>query len=244
MHEIKRLMRLQGALDSFEQPPNPSSGMKAGPPSAHATTPSSAGTPVLGVTLPPPFPQRASGSGPSPSNGNGTAHGTAGTSKDDAIAIDDDDDEDDNTVALSTPAIPPTPAPLTHHQPNTCAAPSAPGYPPPYAALSTQVNDAAPAAAQDTSCPMCRKTCGLDLRTCAEKHGGRKGLKDRIRTLNADGHGGGDGITALYETYQAVSLLFIACGSTWLMNSGLGKKLRERGSSESGLDRNVTVLCG
>jgi len=197
-------MRLQGALDPFEQPSNPSSGMKAGPSSAHATTPSSAATPVFGVPLPPPFSQRVSGSGPSPSNGNGTAHGTAGTSKDDAIAI-DSDDEDDTTVALSTPAIPPTPAPLTHLQPNTYAAPPPPGYPPPYAALPTQVNDAGTVAAQDTSCPMCRKTCGLDLRTCAEQHGGRKGLKDRIRSLNADGHGGGDGITALYETYQAVS---------------------------------------
>lgn len=129
-----------------------------------------------------------------PSNGNG--HGTAGTSKGDAIAIDDDDD--DNTVALSTPAIPPTPAPLTHLPPSTYAAPPPPDH------FSPQV------AAQDQACPMCSKLCGLDLRTCAEKHGGRKGLKDRIRSLNADGHGGGDGITALYETYQAVSL-FLLC---------------------------------
>jgi hypothetical protein len=132
-----------------------------------------------------------------PSNGNG--HGTAGTSKDDAIAIDDDED-DDNTVALSTPAIPPTPAPLTHLPPSTYAAPPPPDH------LSPQV------AAQDQACPMCSELCGLDLRTCAENHGGRKGLKDRIRKMTAQGHSSGDGITALYETYQAVSLFFIAFG--------------------------------
>jgi hypothetical protein len=195
------MISVHEALKLPSQSPTVLSGPEAGPSSAHATTPSNAGTPVFGVPLPRPQ-QRVSGSGPSDGNG------TAGTSKDDAIAI-DSDDEDDNTVALSTPAIPPTPAPHPHITSSTYAAPLLPGYPPPYTALPAE---APPAAAQDTTCPMCSKLCGLDLRTCAEKHGGRKGLKDRIRSLNADGHGGGDGITALYETYQAVSCSLFVCG--------------------------------
>jgi hypothetical protein len=204
------MISVHEALNLPPQSPTVLSGQEAGPSSAHATTPSSADTPVFGAPPPPRSQKRVSGPGPSPRNGNG--NGTAGTSRDDAIAIDDDDD--DNTVALSTPAIPPTPAPLTHLPPRTYAAPPPPEYPPPYAALSTQMNDTAPAVAQGTTCPMCRKMCGLDLRTCAEKHGGRKGLKDRIRSLNADGHGGGDGITALYETYQAVSISILCVGVT------------------------------
>jgi hypothetical protein len=203
MREIMRLISLHEALKSLEQPPTAPPGPEAGPSSAHAPTPTNGGTPVFGAPLPPRFQQRVSGSGLS--NGASNGNGTAGTSKDDAIAIDDDDD-DDNTVAVSTPAIPPTPAPLTHLPPTSTqyAAPRPPEYPPPYTTVP-----APSGAAQDMTCPMCRKVCGLDLRTCAEKNGGRKGLKDRIRKLNADGNGGGDAITALYEAYQAVSLFLI-----------------------------------
>jgi hypothetical protein len=203
MREIMRLISLHEALKSLEQPATAPPGSEAGPSSAHATTPTNGGTPVSGVPLPPRPQQRVSGSGLS--NGASNGNGTAGTSKDDAIAIDDDDD-DDNTVAVSTPAIPPTPAPLTHLPPTSTqyAAPPPPEYPPPYTTLS-----APPVAAQDMTCPMCRTLCGLDLRTCAERNGGRKGLKDRIRKLSADGNGGGDAITALYEAYQAVSLFLI-----------------------------------
>jgi hypothetical protein len=210
MREIQRTISVHEALNLPPQSPTVLSGQEAGPSSAHATTPSTTGTPVFGAPPPPRLQKRVSGPGPSPSNGNG--NGTAGTSRDDAIAIDDDDD--DNTVVLSTPAIAPTPAPLAHlpsPASTTYAAPAPPGYPPPYTALPAE---APPAAAQDTTCPMCRKPCGLDLRSCAEKHGGRKGLKDRIRSLNADGHGGGDGITALYETYQAVSISILCVGVT------------------------------
>jgi len=208
------MMSVHEALNLPQQPPTVLSGSGAGPSSAHAATPSSAGTPTFGVSLPPRRQQRISG--PGPSNGNGNGNGTAGTSKDDAIAIDDDDD--DNTVALSTPAIPPTPAPLTHLPPSTYAAPPPPEHPTP--------------VAHDGTCPMCRKVCGLDLRTCAERNGGRKGLKDRIRSLHANGNSGGDGITALYEVYQAVSLVLLFSVMS-LTISGLGKKLRGRGSSES-----------
>jgi len=184
------MISVHEALNLPQQSQTGRSGPSAGSSSAHATTPS---IPTFGVSLPPRRQKRVSG--PGPSNGNG--NGTAGRSRDDAIAIDDDDD--DNTVALSTPAIPPTPAPLTHLPPNTYAAPPPLDHPP-------------PPVAHDEICPMCRKTCGLDLRTCAERNGGRKGLKDRIRSLHANGNSGGDGITALYEVYQAVSPLLTVYG--------------------------------
>jgi len=206
------MISVHEALNLPQQPASVLSGPSAGSSSAQAATPSSASTPTIGAPRPPRRQQRVSGSGPP--NGNGNSNGTAGRSRDDAIAIDDDDD--DNTVALSTPAIAPTPAPLTHLPPSTYAAP-----PPP--------------VAHDETCPMCRKLCGLDLRTCAERNGGRKGLKDRIRSLHANGNSGGDGITALYEVYQAVSLVLLFSVIS-LTISGLGKKLRGRGSSESELD--------
>jgi len=187
------MISVHEALNLPQQPPTVLSGPSAGSSSAQAATPSSASTPVFGAPRPPRIQKRVSGSGPSNGNGNGTA----GRSRDDAIAIDDDDD--DNTVALSTPAIPPTPAPLTYLPSTTYAAPPPPDHPP-------------PPVAHDETCPMCRKTCGLDLRTCAEKNGGRKGLKDRIRSLHANGNSGGDGITALYEVYQAVTLFIIVHG--------------------------------
>jgi hypothetical protein len=158
-------------------------------------------TPVSGVPLPPRSQQRVSLSG---TNG----HTTAGASINDAITIDDDDD--DNTVAVPTPAIAPAPAPMIYSRTpvgtNTWAAAPPPpaGYPPPYSAIPTAAQPQSETA--DAHCAMCRKACGLDLRSCAERNGGRKGLKDRIRKLNADGNGGGDAITALYEVYQVVCL--------------------------------------
>lgn len=187
------------ALNLPQQPPTALSGPQAGPSSAPAITPSSAsaGTPVFGIPLPPRFQQRVSGPGPSNVNG----HGRAGTSKDDAIAIDDDDDDD--IVAVPTPTIPSTSAPLTHLPPTstTYAGPILPNR------AGPPVNQAP--VAQGETCPMCRKLCGLDLRTCAERNGGRKGLKDRIRKLNADGNVGGNALTALYEVYQTVSILCV-----------------------------------
>ena len=188
------------ALNLPQQPPTALSRPVAGPSSAPAITPSSASTPVFGIPLPPRFQQRVSGPGPSNVNG----HGTAGTSKDHAIAIDDDDD--DGAVAVTTPTIPSTSAPLTQlpSASTTYAAPTLPdrAVPP--------VNRAP--AAQAEPCPMCRRLCGLDLRTCAENNGGRKGLKDRIRKLNADGNVGGNALTALYEVYQTVSILGVVYG--------------------------------
>jgi len=197
MREISRMINAHEALNLPQQPPTALSGSGAGPSSAPAITPTSASTPVFGIPLPPRFQQRVSGSVPSNVNG----HGRAGTSKDDAIAIDDDDD--DGAVAVPTLAIPPTSAPLTHLPPTstTYAAPSLPNHAVP------SVNQAP--VAQGKNCPMCRKLCGFDLRTCAEKNGGRKGLKDRIRKLNADGNVGGNALTALYEVYQTVSILCV-----------------------------------
>jgi len=215
------MISVHEALNLPQQPATVLSGPSAGSSSAQATTPSSASTPTFGAPRPPRIRKRVSVSGPSNGNGNGTA----GRSRDDAIAIDDDDD--DHTVALSTPAIRPTPAPLTHLPPSTYAAPPPPDHPPPPVALVE-------------TCPMCRKICGLDLRTCAERNGGRKGLKDRIRSLHAIGNSGGDGITALYEVYQAVSLVLLFSVIS-LTLSGLGKKLRGRGSSESELD--IALQC-
>jgi len=155
--------------------------------------------PLFGLPLPPRFQQRGSGS-------NRNDQTIAGSSAIDAIAIDDDED-DDNTVAVPTPAIPPAPAPIINSHPrsadpNTPLAPLEPAHP----SLTAPLQPSLQASTNGESvCAMCRKICGLDLRTCAEKHGGRKGLKDRIRKLNADGNGGGDAITALYEVYQAVS---------------------------------------
>ena len=189
------------ALNLPQQPPTALSGPQAGLSIAPAITPFAAGTPVFGIPLPPRFQQRVSGPGPSNVNG----HGTAGTSKDHAIAIDDDDD--DGAVAVPTPTIRPTAAPLTHVPPTqtTYAAPRPPDHAVP------PVNQAH--AAQGKTCPMCRKLCGLDLRTCAERNGGRKGLKDRIRKLNADGNVGGNALTALYEVYQTVSIPVLCIGT-------------------------------
>ena len=154
--------------------------------------------PLFGLPLPPRFQQRGSGS-------NRNDQTIAGSSAIDAIAIDDDED-DDNTVAVPTPAIPPTPAPMVTSQPRSAYPYTRPAPPPPVSAPpSLTAPLQLPAPNGEAVCAMCRKICGLDLRTCAEKHGGRKGLKDRIRKLNADGNGGGDAITALYEVYQAVS---------------------------------------
>jgi hypothetical protein len=131
------------------------------------------------------------------SNGNGNGH--AGRSIDDAIAIDDDDD--DTTVSVATPAVPPTPAITNAVPPTTSTHRAAP--PPPFPAPS-QTNIVPP----DPSCPMCNKHCGLDIKSCAEKRGGRKALKDRIRKLSVNttpSETQREVITALYEVYQVVS---------------------------------------
>jgi len=179
-----------------------------------------------GIAVPArPQPRQSTSGSAVPSNGfrNGNSHpSTAGRSIDDAIAIDDDDD-DDNTISVAAPNLPPTPA-LANAEPPTSAqwqdqAPTAPLYvyvpianPPP----PTQINGASSSTIPppEEGCPMCTKLCGLDIKSCAEKKGGRKALKDRIRkmsTRKVDNEQ--EALSALYEVYQAVSF-FSSC-SVW-----------------------------
>lgn len=210
VREITRLIGVQEAFNALQtQQGFPQAGSSSVPsdPSLSVNTTSNNGPPVSETPLPPRFRQRVSGS----EVGNGIGQGTAGNTVDDAINIDDDDD--DATIAVPTAAMPPASAPLMDHVPRPVStapwdAPPPPAYPPPYANLPTPSN--APVSGQNDECPMCRKRCNLDLKTCAENNGGRKVLKDRIRKLNADGSGGGDAITALYEVYQAVSI-WLSC---------------------------------
>ena len=196
-----------------------------------AATPSSAQTAgeasSSGIAIPArPQPHQSTSGSAVPSNGfrngNGNGHpSTAGRSIDDAIAIDDDDD-DDNTISVAAPTLPPTPA-LANAEPPTSAqwqdqAPN-PLYvyvpianPPPPTPTNCESSSTSPPP--EEGCPMCTKICGLDIKSCAEKKGGRKALKDRIRkmsTRKVDSEQ--EALSALYEVYQAVSP-FTLC-SVW-----------------------------
>jgi hypothetical protein len=155
-------------------------------------------TPVAGSAVSTQIQQRR----PAPivaSNSNGRSNGHTGRSIDDAIAIDDDDD--DNTVSVATPAVPPTPVVTNAVPPTTTTQWAAPPPSPPAPAQSHTV-------VQGPSCPMCNKHCGLVIKSCAEKRGGRKGLKDRIRRLSvitSPSDSQKEALVALYEVYQVVS---------------------------------------
>ena len=162
-----------------------------------AATPSSAQTAGEasghGIAIPArPQPRQSTSGSAVPSNGfrngNGNGHpSTAGRSIDDAIAIDDDDD--DNTISVAAPTLPPTPA-LANAEPPTSAqwqaqAPTAPLYvyvpianPPPPTQTNGESSSTIPP--REEGCPMCTKHCGLDIKWCAEKKGGRKALKIRL----------------------------------------------------------------
>lgn len=93
--------------------------------------------------------------------------------------------------------------------------------------MKSRILDAIDRHIAENACPVCQKLdCKLGVKHCAEKHGGRKALKDLIRRLDEEREEAGleatPALRKLYDCYKAVSPHVTLDGgsSSWAVAEG------------------------